>query len=55
MNTSYNIVMAEGGYILYINRPSEGEPATLSSSEVRVFTDSSALLNYLHNELVGSN
>lgn len=51
---SYNIVRAEGGFIVNIGKNSD-IPNTISATiyTTRVFTDSAALLNYLHNELVG--
>ena len=55
---SYNIQVAEGGFIVHVSRHSEqaAESATMGGTyEPRVFADSSALLNYLHNELAGSN
>lgn len=54
---SYNITVAEGGFIVHVNktRPSEeGAASTLGGTyEPRVFADSSSLLHYLHNELAG--
>lgn len=55
---SYNITLAEGGFIVHVTKSSKqaGKELVLGGSyEPRVFTDSAALLNYLHNELVGSN
>lgn len=56
---SYQITVAEGGFIVQVNKASrseEGAASTLCGTyEPRVFADSAALLNYLHNELVGSN
>lgn len=56
---SYNITVAEGGFILHVNRASrseEGSASTLGGTyEPYVFADSSALINYLQNELAGSN
>lgn len=56
---SYNILLAEGGFIVHvnkINRPNESVASSvIGTHEPRVFVDSSALLNYLHNEFAGSN
>ena len=57
---NWDITRAEGGFIVYVRKPSEesaeGAGEIVGRSHVpRVFADSSALLNYLHNELVGSN
>lgn len=56
---SYNITIAEGGFIVHVNRANRSDGGTASTSggtyEPRVFSDSASFLNYLHNELVRSN
>lgn len=45
---SYNITVTDEGFIVRVNRVSD------QSAEYEVFADFSALLNFLHNELIGS-
>lgn len=61
---NYNILVAKGGFIVYIDKNSnrrnaEGDLTDYSSTAVvapqpRVFTDTSALMNFLHNEFAGA-
>lgn len=54
---SWNIVRAEGGFIVHVSKETDQplEEALGTPYKTHVFTESSALLNFLHNELVGSN
>ena len=55
---SYNIIRAEGGFIVYANKQGDqpSDSAMIGgSNSTMVFADSSKLLNFLHNEFVGSN
>jgi hypothetical protein len=52
---SYNITVAEGGFMVHVSRAYNRPPAVVANYVPQVFTDSAALLNYLHRELVGSN
>lgn len=51
MIREWTIEEAEGGFIVSYSKRSSEE----SNFSRRVFADSAALLNFLHNELVGSN
>lgn len=56
---SWNIRKAEGGFIVDVNKqtsqPSDNVAAGGFTYHPYVFADSSALINFLHNELAGSN
>lgn len=61
MGYSWNIRKVEGGFVVETYVETAAPPGQenivgvgLKRTE-RVFTDSAALLNFLHNELVGSN